>query len=224
MAGNVKLQTRIETKLLNKRLKEFARVQGKPVWKVIREAVLWFTQSAVKNTPPRKGQAKKNRPELSIYDLQIKAPTLRNRGIIRQLNSEGDFKFRIPYRNTRKRGGALYAKTMTEARRKAKIKYRYAGKFGWVIAATKALKQVLIGNGVKLKVSPELAHIGTAIGEGTDRKITKWHRMFILRNQSYEVGRYARYGALNALNKTNNRVKRATNVIKREYKKLWNKV
>ena len=97
----VKLDIKIESTLLSKKINEFARLEGKKNWDIVKMGVEWFTQSVVKKTPPT-GKFMKKR---DVISLQTNRYTPKGKGVRR---------FKVPYR-TNKKQGAKYFSKKTEA-------------------------------------------------------------------------------------------------------------
>ncbi len=198
---NVQIKT--DDRIYKKKIKKLLKDLDKPITKNLPLFVLWFTQSAVKGTPPKKGIKKR-----SVIELRTNRYTKRGKELKR---------YKVPYK-TNKKKGAKYFDKKGEARKFAKIKYRYVGKFGWLQAGEDALNKPL---NVKMpKVQPEVKRIKRQLGKG--KKFLKKFKPFVmLKNTVDRISRYATYGTKNALHSTQRRVNAYHKKIKREYKQIW---
>jgi hypothetical protein len=203
----------IEQHQFNRKAARLSKEQGKPLKEVLKQGVIFFTQSAVKNAKP-KGRS---RVSLSLRgeEEQVKKPAIRSRGIIKQ-QDHGDRKFRIPFRNKDKKG-SIYAKTKSEARKKSKIDFRFVGKKGWHVAGEDAIKGKIP---VKLKVSSAVDKISNRLGDGKFKRVFL-KPLFILINKVKRIGNYDRSAAAISLRSARLRMGRLARKTKKEYGKLW---
>lgn len=189
----MRIDMKVETRRLEARMRELARYQQKPLWEVVESGVEMFTQSAVKETPPRAGALKK-------------------RKVITFGGNEGRKRTRyaVPFRTNKSKGLKWFGKR-TEANRFSKITHRFIGKYGWKLAGEAAIRKPVrvkmrkIHDDVKRKAS--MIH---AV------RVIRGKRPFAtLINQVDAISRYGRYAIASSLRKTNRRMQAALGSYKK---------
>ena len=158
------MSVKIESKNLARKIAQINKKMPKVADKIIDQTMVFFAQSAIKNTPPgRSAIGLWNKPggNVRLMDLgdgktrEIQKKTIKKRPIEEGIwvkDRAGNWKrlgvgspgtghlktgYSVPYRTSRKKGRKFF-KTKGEAKQFSKIKYRYIGKASWLVAANKA--------------------------------------------------------------------------------------
>ena len=179
---------------------------NKPLEKELPLYTVWFTQSAVKGTPPR-GKVSKKRP---VIELDTGRFNKKGKEVKR---------FKVPYRTNKKRGVKYFDKRK-EATAFSKIIYRFIGKYAWLAASENTLRTTV---NVKMpKVQPEVLAMKNKIGKGV-KLFNRSNPLVVIINKAEGIGRYALIATRNALLTTERRILGAKNKrkVKKGYGKLW---
>lgn len=214
----IKINIKIETQILNRKMHEYRRYQKKPLWEVIEQMGTWFTQSVLKATPPKRGAMKKR----SVIEV-----SRTRQGFIEgtsRMWGRTETRYKVPFRTNKKKGVKYFAKKAA-ANKFAKILFRNIGKFGWLIAARKAIGERALkkhGGYSKVTVKSQVKNKTNQIARGYGRKRLFSFAVFV--NMVRGVGRYGNYAKLTALRRVKNRLGRVIKDFKKKMNRKWNQL
>ena len=206
--SNVKLDIRLESRNLDKKIRQFSRDHGKTLWDTIKMGVEWFTQTVVKKTPPI-GKTMKKRDV-----ILLKTNRFSRRG--KELK-----RYKVPFR-TNKKKGAKYFDKKKDANAFAQIKYRFIGKFGWLAAGESFLRKN-IPTTLRKKAGKNLSFLEAKAREiqAVKPRRIRLKPFVILINKVRNISRYSDFAVAQALRTTKNRFRGASREIKKKLMKQW---